>query len=80
MEWLWTALKAFNTLAGLIRDFFHWKENEDVRQAGSDAAIVAGQKQEDAAMADVGQAIDEAKARHKADPTDDAFKNTEFRD
>lgn len=57
----WTAiLSALTTFAGLIRDFFAWKRSADDRQAGADAAIVEGRKQEDAALARTQDAIDEA--------------------
>lgn len=50
------------------------------KEAGASEAREAGQKQEDAALANAGGAIDDARARHRTDPTDGAFKNTEFRD
>lgn len=82
--WSWvsfqTILSAFNGIVGLIRDFFSWKKSADDRQAGADAAVVAGQKREDEALSGVGQAVDAARENHKADPTDGAFKHTEFRD
>jgi hypothetical protein len=57
----WTAiLNAFIGLVGLIRDFFSWKRSADDRQAGADAAINAGRKQEDDALARTQAAIDEA--------------------
>lgn len=77
---LLSALKALSTFAGLIRDFFSWKKSADDRKAGGDAAIVEGQKLEDESLQATRDAADEARDRHKVDPTDDAFKNTDFRD
>lgn len=56
------------------------KAREAERDAGRSEAVVEGQKTEDAALQGTRQAADEARARHRADPTDGAFKNTEFRD
>lgn len=53
-------LEGVVALLGLIRDFFHAKENADSRQAGRDEATVAGQKREDDALAGIQSAIDEA--------------------
>lgn len=57
----WTAiLSALATFAGLIRDLFSWKRSADDRQAGADAAVVAGRKEEDAALKRAKDAMDEA--------------------
>jgi hypothetical protein len=57
----WTAiLSALATFAGLIRDFFSWKRSADDRQAGADAAVIEGRKQEDAALRRAKDAMDEA--------------------
>lgn len=57
----WTAiLSALATFAGLIRDFFSWKRSADDRQAGADAAVIEGRKQEDAALKRTKDAMDEA--------------------
>lgn len=55
-----TWLKAIIVLLGAIRDFFHAKENADSRQAGRDAAVIEGRKQEDSALKNTQAAIDEA--------------------
>lgn len=54
------ALAAFNGIVGLIRDFFSWKRSADDRQAGADAAVIAGRKQEDGALDRTQAAIDES--------------------
>jgi hypothetical protein len=54
--WL-TAIYAF---LGVIRDFFSWKKSRDDRQAGEDAAVIEGHKQEDDALTGTQAAIDEA--------------------
>lgn len=57
----WTAiLSALATFAGLIRDFFSWKRSSDDRQAGADAAVIEGRKQEDDALDRTQAAMDEA--------------------
>lgn len=66
-----------NFLRGWLSDLRAAKAE---REAGGAEAREVGQKQEDEALQQAGQAIDEARARHRADPTDGAFKNTEFRD
>jgi hypothetical protein len=55
-----TWLQAIVALLGVIRDFFSWKRSADDRQAGRDAAVIAGQKQEDDALARTRAAIDES--------------------
>lgn len=57
----WTAIiKALTVFAGLIRDFFSWKRSADDRQAGADAAVNAGRKQEDDALRRTQSAVDDA--------------------
>lgn len=57
----WTAiLSAITGLVGLIRDFFSWKRSADDRQAGADAAVVAGRNEEDGALKRTKDAMDEA--------------------
>lgn len=57
----WSAiLSAISGLVGLIRDFFSWKAREDAKQAGRDAAVIEGRKQEDASLKRTQDAIDEA--------------------
>lgn len=57
----WAAIvRAVLAIFGAIRDFLHWKEVSDAKQAGRDEAVVAGQKQEDGALTRTQAAIDEA--------------------
>lgn len=57
----WAAIvSGFFSLVGLIHDFFSWKRSSDDRQAGSDAAVIAGRKEEDEALARTQAAIDES--------------------
>jgi hypothetical protein len=44
----------------LIREFFSWKQSADARQAGADAANVAGRALEDEALKRTQAAMDEA--------------------
>lgn len=55
-----TWLKAIIVALGVIRDFFSWKRSADDRQAGADAAVIEGRKQEDGALQRTQDAIDEA--------------------
>lgn len=57
----WSAiLSALTGIVGLIRDFFLWKRSADDRQAGADAAVIEGRKQEDSALKRTQDAMDEA--------------------
>lgn len=50
------------------------------KEAGAAEAQVKGQQQEEASLKEAGNAIDAARANHRTDATDNAFKHTEFRD
>jgi hypothetical protein len=57
----WTAIiSAISSLIGLIREFFSWKRSADARQAGADAANIAGRALEDEALKRTQAAMDEA--------------------
>lgn len=63
---------------GLIRDFFHAKENADARQAGRDEANASTRAQNDARVKEANEAEIEADKAHKTMPGDEAF-DTDFR-
>ena len=50
------------------------------KEAGALEAQAKGKAEEDASLKEASDASAQARARHAADPTDNAFKNTEFRD
>jgi len=50
------------------------------REAGAASAREAGRRDEDAALERAREAANAAEARHKGDPSDGAFRNTDFRD
>lgn len=60
MSYFWAVLNALSTFAGLIRDLFALKRSADDRKAGADAAVIAGRKEEDDALARTQAAMDEA--------------------
>jgi hypothetical protein len=73
-----TWLQAIVALLGVIRDFFHAKENADARQAGRDEANASTRAQNDERVKEAGEAEIEADKDHKTMPGDEAF-DTEFR-
>jgi hypothetical protein len=79
VTYFWAALQALSTFAGLIRDFFHWKENEDTRQAGIDAANASTQRQNAERVAEARNAEAEAERDHRMHPDDDGGLDQTFR-
>ncbi len=60
-------------ISGLRRD-------QANRDAGAAEAKASGVAEESEALQDTQAAANEADENHRADPTDNAFKNTQFRD
>jgi multidrug resistance efflux pump len=79
VTYFWAALNALTTLAGLVRDFFHWKENVDQRQAGIDAANASTQKQNAERVAEARKIEEEAEREHRFNPDDDSGLDQTFR-
>lgn len=74
-----TWLQAIVALLGVIRDFFHAKENADARQAGRDQANASTQKQNADRVAEAREVEEQAERDHRFNPDDDSGLDRTFR-
>jgi hypothetical protein len=79
VSWLLSIVvdRGFAAIRGMFSD---WLVGKNAKAAGAAEARVEGLKQQDAAETGTQDAINQARDHHATDPTDGAFKNTEFRD